>query len=226
MIACLDRNTGKTLWSAKGNGQTSGYCSPCLVDHGGRQLLITMMAKSVVGVDAKTGEFLWSAKHITEYDVHANTPFYHNGFLFIVSGYGTGSQMFKISSDGSSIEKVWTQSAMDTQMGGTVLVDGFLYGCGHNRRGWHCVEWETGKVRYSQRKFGGRGNTIFADGKLYCYSEQGDVILMDPNPEKFSVISSFRIREGSGNHWAHLVIRDGSLYVRHGEVLKVYDISG
>lgn len=226
MIAALDRHSGKTLWSVKGNGQTSGYCSPLLVDHGGRRLLITMMAKSVVGVDAGTGKFLWSAGHITDYDVHANTPIYHEGFLFIVSGYGTGGQMFKISSDGSAIEKIWAQSAMDSQMGAAVLVDGFLYGSGHNRRGWHCLEWETGKVRYAQRKIGNKGNIIYADGKLYCYSERGDVALVEPDPEDFKVISSFRISEGSGPHWAHLVIHSGRLYVRHGGVLKVYDISG
>jgi outer membrane protein assembly factor BamB len=226
MIAALDRHSGKTLWSVKGKGQTSGYCSPLLVDHGGRRLLITMMAKSVVGVDAGTGKFLWSAGHITSYDVHANTPIYHEGFLFIVSGYGTGGQMFKISSDGSAIEKIWAQSAMDSQMGAAVLVDGFLYGSGHNRRGWHCLEWETGKVRYAQRKIGNKGNIIYADGKLYCYSERGDVALVEPDTEDFKVISSFRISEGSGPHWAHLVIHDGRLYVRHGGVLKVYDISG
>jgi outer membrane protein assembly factor BamB len=226
MIAALDRHSGKILWSVKGNGQTSGYCSPCLVDHGKRRLLITMMAESVVGVDAQTGEFLWSAGHITDYNVHANTPIYDKGLLFIFSGYGTGGQMFKISPDGASIEKVWAQGAMDSQMGAAMLVDGFLYGSGHNRRGWHCLEWETGKVRYSQRKIGNKGNIIFAGGKLYCYSERGDVALVEPNPEDFEVISSFRIREGSGPHWAHLVIRDGRLYVRHGEILKVYDISG
>jgi hypothetical protein len=60
---------------------------------------------------------------------------------------------------------------------------------------------------------------------LYCYSERGDVALVKPNPQKFEVVSSFRIRKGSGEHWAHPVIRDGRLYVRHGDALMVYDIS-
>lgn len=225
IIAALDRHTGKTLWTVKGNSETSAYCSPLLISHGGRRLLITMMQKSVVGIDADTQEFLWSARHVTDYDVHANTPIYHEGNLFIFSGYGTGGQMFKISSDGSSLEHVWSQSSMDSQMGGAVLLDGYIYGSGHNRRGWSCLEWDTGKVRYTERQIGNKGNIIFSDGKFFCYSERGDVAVVAPDPEEFRVISSFRLREGSGPHWAHLVIRSGRLYVRHGEVLMVYDIS-
>ena len=46
-----------------------------------------------------------------------------------------------------------------------------------------------------------------------------------PIPDDFEVISSFRVRQGSGPHWAHPVIHDGILYIRHGDVLMAYDIS-
>ncbi|MCP5108904.1 MAG: PQQ-binding-like beta-propeller repeat protein, partial [bacterium] len=42
MIAALDRHSGKTIWKIKGNGEKSGYCSPCLVKHGNTRLLLTM----------------------------------------------------------------------------------------------------------------------------------------------------------------------------------------
>jgi hypothetical protein len=48
--------------------------------------------------------------------------------------------------------------------------------------------------------------------------------LVKPNPEKFEIISSFKISKGSGPHWAHPAIFDGKLFVRHGEVLMVYDL--
>ena len=225
MVAALDRHTGRTIWKIKGNGETSGYCSPRIVEHGSRRLLLTMTQRSLVGLDADTGEYLWRQSHVTDYDVNANTPIYRDGEVLTVSGYGTGSQLFRISRDGSRVERVWGQSRLDSQMGAAVVVDGFIYGSGHNSRGWHCVDWNSGKVRYSARKIGNKGNIILADGLLYCYSERGDVALVRPNPDEFEVISSFRVREGSGPHWAHPVIKDGRLYVRHGEVLQVYDIS-
>jgi outer membrane protein assembly factor BamB len=224
-IVALNRETGETIWDIKINEETSGYCSPCLVRHGQRRLLLTMTAKSLVAIDADSGKFLWRKSHITDYDVNANTPVYYNGRVFTNSGYGTGGQMFQIAPDGNSAEKVWTQKNLDSQMGAVVVIDGYIYGSGHNRRGWHCLNWLTGGVQYSARKAGNKGNIIFADGMLYLYSERGDIALVKPNPEEFELISSFRIKEGSGEHWAHLVIKEGRLYIRHGDSLMVYNIS-
>lgn len=225
MIVALDRHTGKTIWRVKGNGEKSGYSSPCLIKHGNRRLILTMTARSVVGVDADTGEYLWRSPHVTEYDVNANTPLYHDEFIFTVSGYGTGGQMFKLSEDGKKVNRVWSEGTFDSQMGAAVLVDGYIYGSGHQRRGWHCLDWKTGKVQFSERAIGNKGNIIYADGMLYCYSERGDVALVKPDPKQFEVVSSFKIKQGSGEHWAHLVIKNGRLYVRHGDVLMVYGIS-
>ena len=224
-MAALDRHTGKTLWTVKGNGEKSGYCSPCLVQHGNRRLILTMTARSVIGIDADTGEYLWRQSHVTSYDVNANTPLYYNGNILTVSGYGTGCQMFKLSDNGKGISKVWEEETLDSQMGSVILMDGYIYGSGQNRRRWHCLDWKTGDIQFSERAIGNKGNIITSDGLLYCYSERGDVAIVKPNPEKFEVVSSFRIQKGSGPHWAHPVIKDGRLYIRHGDVLMVYHIS-
>jgi outer membrane protein assembly factor BamB len=224
-VAALDRHTGKTIWKTKTNGDQSAYCSPYIVRHGSRRLLLTMTQKSVIGIDADTGDFLWDYEHVTEYDINPNTPFYQDGFMYVTSGYGTGGQMFKISKDGGSIEQVWSQKTLDSQMGSFIVLDGTIYGSGHNNRGWHGLNWKTGEVQFSDRVLGSKGNIIFSDGMFYCYSEKGDVGLVKPSPDKFEVVSSFKVKMGSNEHWAHLVIKNGRLYVRHGEALMVYDIS-
>lgn len=223
-IAALDRHSGDTIWKIEAGGDTSGYCSPCLVRHGKRRLLITMTGSSVVGIDADTGNYLWRHSHVTDYSVNANTPIYQNGFVYTVSGYGTGGQMYELSEDGTVAKRVWAQKKLDSQMGAAVLIDGHIYGSGHNNRGWHCLDWETGRVRYTSRKLGNKGAVIAADGMMYCYSENGYVGLVKPNLQEFELVSSFRIKMGSGEHWAHPVIKDGRLYLRHGDALVVYHI--
>lgn len=69
------------------------------------------------------------------------------------------------------------------------------------------------------------GNTIFADGLIYTYSEAGEVALIDPNNGDWNMISSFKVPYGEKQHWAHLVIHNKRLYVRHGSSMMVYDIS-
>ena len=71
-----------------------------------------------------------------------------------------------------------------------------------------------------------KGSIIAAEGMLYIYEEKrGYVGLLEATPEKFDLISSFRVTEGrSGPYWAHPVIHDGILYLRHTNALMAYDI--
>jgi outer membrane protein assembly factor BamB len=224
MMVILDRLTGKTLKVIEGNGEKSAYCSPAIVSHNGKRLLITMTGESLVGLDAESGDFLWGQFHKTKYDINPNTPLYIDGYIYAVSGYGTGGQLVKLTEDGKGIKPIWSDKKLDSQIGAAVIVDSYIYGSGHKNKGWHCIEWKTGNVQYTEKELGNKGNIIFADGLLYCYSEKGDVGIVRPNPKKFDVISSFEISKGSGPHWAHPVISDGKLYIRHGDVLLVYDI--
>jgi hypothetical protein len=120
----------------------------------------------------------------------------------------------------------WADEELDSQIGSVIIYNGHVFGSGHKNRNWHCIELMTGEVKYSARELGRKGSIIFADEMLYIYSEKGDVGLVKPNIEKFEVVSSFKIKNGSGEHWAHPVIKNGRLYVRHGDVLNIYNIAG
>jgi len=224
-IVLLNRHTGKTIKKIKINGQTSTYCSPRIIDHNGRKIVVTMLAKSLVGFDLKTNKVLFQAEHETRYDINPNTPLYHNGYIYSVSGYGTGGQLFKLNKNGTKLTKVWEDEELDSQMGAAIIVDGYIYGSGHKNRNWKCIDFKTGKMQYESRKLGRKGNIVYSDGMLYLYSEKGDVALVKPNSEKFEIVSSFRLREGTGEHWAHPVIKKGRLYVRHGDDLNIYNIA-
>jgi len=69
------------------------------------------------------------------------------------------------------------------------------------------------------------GSVIYADGMLYCYSEDGNVGLVRPSPEKCQVVSTFKVTQGDGDHWAHPVVSHGLLFIRHGNALLCYKIT-
>ena len=223
-VIALNKNTGKLIWSSNGNGELSAYCSPIIITLPTRKVLVTMTQKSILGLDAETGKKLWSHEQTNEWSVHANSPLYDNGYLYCVSGYGCGGVMLKLSTDGSSISQVWKNSDLDSRMGGIVLLNGKIYGLGDKIKGLHCIDWKTGKeIAYDKmnNKF---GNIISADGMLYTYDESGEIALIEPTLTGFKKISSFKVPFGSAQHWAHLVIENGRLYVRHGNSLMVYDL--
>ena len=48
--------------------------------------------------------------------------------------------------------------------------------------------------------------------------------LVKATPEAFDIVSSFEVAKGAKEHWAHPVVCDGRLYVRHGDALMAYNI--
>jgi len=223
-VLALNKDTGKLIWSSPGNGEKSAYGSPLLIQMQGRKLLVTTTEQSLLGLDAETGKKLWRQELVNTWAVHPNTPLYENGMLYMTTGYGTGGYMLKLSADGSQVSKIWSNATLDPKTGGVVLLNGRIYGFGDKNRGFHCIDWATGKTISSNTFNNKGGNIITADGMLYAYDEGGEVALLQPTPDGFKKVSAFKVPYGSAQHWAHLVIHDGKLYVRHGEALMVYDI--
>lgn len=222
-VLALNPDNGKLIWKSAGNGESSAYCSPLIVNLSKRKLLVTHTSNSIIGLDAANGKLLWKFEHTNQYAVHPNTPLYSNGQLFCFSGYGKGAVMLKLADDGSGVSKLWESVKFDNQMGGAVLLNGKIYGSGHRSKSWFCLDWVTGKEIYSE-KITGNGNVIYADGMLYCYGDNGEVVLAEPTDSGFKKVSSFKVPFGANQHWAHLVIENKKLFVRHGTSLIVYSI--
>ncbi len=222
-VIALNPDDGSLIWKSKGRGEASAYGSPALVKLANRHLLVLHTAKSILGMDAADGKLLWSVDQPNAWSVHANTPFFHEGYLYCVSGYGKGGVMLKLSDDGGSVQEVWRNTNLDNRMGGFVVLHGKIYGSDDGGKAWYCLDWKTGVSMYSE-KITGKGNIISADGLLYLYGENGEIVLADPLMDSFKKISSFKVPFGTDQHWAHLVIGSGRLFVRHGGSLMVYDV--
>jgi outer membrane protein assembly factor BamB len=221
-MVALNKTTGETLWTSKGLSELSAYCSPTLIERGPNRLILTLVEKSIIGIDATTGKVHWTVPHKVSYDIQAVSPAYENGIMCVTNGYRHGCHGFALSADGTSIEKKWSEKSLDVHHGGVVLVDGNLHGAS-TRGQWICLELATGKVKFSD-KLVGKGSVICVDGMLYTYGEKGQVGLVKINPDGYEMAGSFRVQKGSKQHWAHPAISDGRLYIRHGEALMAYDI--
>jgi outer membrane protein assembly factor BamB len=222
-MVALNKNTGELIWSSPGEGTESAYCSPQYIGDQPVPIIVTSSLEHIIALNADTGEKLWSFPQTSEYNNHPNTPIYHNGMIFSTTGDGGGSVMLRLEDGGKAVEEVWRNPELDTQMGGAVKVGNYVYATGHKNRFFFCLDWNTGETLYSVRDLA-PFSVISADGMLYCYSERGEMGLVKPDPEKFEAVSIFRITLGTDQHWAHPVIHDGVLYVRHGDALMAYSV--
>lgn len=233
VLVALSKKDGSMIWKTEAIGGVRAYASPMLINHNGRRLILAQTSVHIIGVDPDNGQIIWKYDLKTDHTVegrrnNTNTPIYHKGEIFVTSGYDAQAVMLKLSDDGSSVSLKWTSDVLDTHHGGVVLVNGYLYGSNWLNNGmgnWVCLDWETGKVKYETEWYN-KGSIIYADNRLYVFEEkQGHLGLVEPDPGKFRVISSFKVKKGTGPFWAHPSIYNGYLLVRHGDVLMVFDIT-
>ncbi|OFY57851.1 MAG: hypothetical protein A2V50_04715 [Bacteroidetes bacterium RBG_19FT_COMBO_42_10] len=240
MTIALDKATGSLIWKSASLNDGPAYVSPILIDYAGKKIIINVSLQYIFAVDASTGDILWSVSHVEAIDseksiaiwpdaplIKCVTPLYNNGRIYVTGGYDHGSIMLSLNDDGTNVSVDWTDTVLDVHHGGVVLLDGYIYGSNwlSNADGnWCCLDWSTGKKMYEEH-WKCKGSIISAEGMLYIYDEKtGFIGLLRPNPEKFDLVSSFRMKEGSGPYWAHPVIHNGNLFLRHGNALMVYNI--
>ncbi len=225
-VVALNKSNGETVWATKGINDKASYCSPAIVTHNGHRILLTETETLVVGVNPHNGALLWTYPHKTEYNIHAVTPVYSNGLVYYSGGYGSGGGALELSADGAAVTSKWEDKKLDCQHHGVVLVDGYLYGTGHKNNQLVCLEMATGKLMW-QSKDVKQGNVIYADGLLYVYEgpKAGVVDLVKVTSAGMELAGKLTVTEGADKHWAHPVIANGRLYIRHGDALIAYNIA-
>jgi outer membrane protein assembly factor BamB len=226
-VIALDRFSGDLIWTSKGFGEPSAYCSPILIRHNGSRLIVTMTASSVIGIDADNGENLWRIEHRQGNKINANSPVYVDGRIYCASGNADtleGHVMIRLSANGRSADTGWRIENKHNLLGGLILHEGNLYSSGYNKKEFYCIDALSGEIRYISDQLTG-GALIYADGLFYCYGTDGTLALVKADGEGSNVVSRFEIALGTDQHWAHPVIHKGRLYMRHGNALMCYDIS-
>jgi len=224
-VAAIDKKTGQPVWAARGVEDKAGYASPVAIECGGLRIILTMTSGAVIGANARNGDLLFRYPHKTNFDVNATNPIYHEGHVFITSGYGSGSEMLKLDVRGNqaSVTKKWENKDLDNHHGGVVLYEGHLYGA-DSKGNWICLDWNTGRKVYAEKGVG-KGSLTLAGGMLYTYSENNEMGLAKATPDGLTLVGRFRVpKGGDGNSWAHPVVCGGRLYLRHADKLYAYDI--
>ncbi|MEM1176867.1 MAG: PQQ-binding-like beta-propeller repeat protein [Acidobacteriota bacterium] len=216
-VVALHKKTGEVVWKSTGLSQKSAYCSARLEEIGGKEVLVTLLSDGIVGLDPANGKKLFGHELKVSYDIHAVSPLLAGDTLIVSHGYGQGTRGYKVTA--SSIKEIWHQKKLDVHHGGGILHNGHFYGAA-DKGTWYALKIEDGSIALEARRLG-KGAIIYADGRLYGYNERGRVLLVDP--ADLSVKGEIKITEGEGQHWAHPVISDGVLYIRHGDAMMAFD---
>ena len=232
MGIAMNKRTGETVWEAApaADGAPTTYTTPYLFEFEGTRVVTVMSNVTVEGLDPATGRTLFSIPWRNSRSVHCTMPIYHNGHLFLSTGYDGGTaRLFRLAKNANgtiTATEMWVSPRFNNHHGGVVLVGDHVYGTNHDGF-WCSINFMTGEIGYTFRDgTAGKGSVHYADGLLYGLTERDrTVLLIKPEPTEFVLVSSFALpNEVAGPSWAHPVVIGGRMYLRHGQYLYCYDV--
>jgi len=230
LMAALDKRDGRTIWTTDPLAEDRAtHCSPILFRYGGRRVIANCSSAHGLGVDADTGNLLWTVPLKNRFGTNISTPVYDSGRIFFVTPYTQHGRLYSLIANekGIAADHIWTNLSLDTVTGSGVLVDGLLFSAGYKKsKWWFAVDWKTGKTKYELKDFT-TGAAIHADNRLYCLDEQGNAGLLKIAPDKLEIKGRFSITEKRvKDAWTHPVLLDSRLYLRYHDTLFCYDVKG
>ena len=220
-IVALRKNDGSLIW--KSDGEPAGYSSAVLHEAGGVRQAIFFTHTRVVGVDVNTGKRLWSYEPVANGVANIATPIVQGNRVFVSSDYGTGAALLELTPAGGGMraKEVYFTREMRNHHSSSVLVGDYLYG--FSGVTLTAMNFNDGRVPWRDRSVG-KGSLVFADERLYLYSEGGWVGLAEANPEKYVEHGRFQLKTGNLPTWSHPVVSGGKLFLRDQDAIYAYDV--
>jgi len=232
-IVALNKKDGSVIWkSAIPGGEPAAYASAIVTQAAGRKQYVQFLHKGVVGVDAKTGEFLWRYDKTASGPANIPSPVAHDGLVYSSNARRFGGGLVALKADGNGVtaKEVYFERAVPNTLGGQVLLDGYLYGT--NQQGLVAAEFATGKIAWEAGE-GGPGSVLHAEGLFYVHYENGDVALVEASPKGHEVKGKFtppgpppHLQGDRQAAWAYPVVANGRLFIRDLGTVWCYDVKG
>ncbi len=219
-VVAYDHRTGARLWSALDDRQS--YSSPMLVTIDGVRQILTVSATRIMGLDPANGRLLWEHPWVTMYDVNAGQPILlGEKRVFMSSGYDHGAVVIEITMNGGrgAVKEIWQNNRMKNQFTSSVLHDGYIYGLDESILA--CIDPETGRLMWKGGRYG-YGQIALASGHIIVLTEDGDMALVKPDPQKHVELARFPVLDGKT--WNHPAFSDGRLLVRNLKEMAMFDL--
>ena len=220
-IVALRKNDGSLIWQTEGDD--AGYASAVLHKAGNVSQAIFFTSQRALGVDVNSGRHLWSYRPVANGIANIATPIVRGNRVFLSSDYDTGSALLELTPSGNDVRarEVYFTRQMKNHHATSVLIGDHLYG--FDSAILTALKFDTGEVAWQNRSVG-KGSVVFADERLYLFSEGGVVGLAEASPAAYREHGRFEIKTGRRPTWSHPVVSGGNLFLRDQDTIYAYDV--
>jgi outer membrane protein assembly factor BamB len=218
-LVAFDKKTGQVIWRC--GDDIAGYATPYPFTFEGQRYIAGFTGVSAIIADAETGQLMWRTSWETSWNVNASSPIFHDGHLFLSSGYDTGCGLFKLTKAGTELkaDAVWKSNVLMNKFQSCILHDGKLYAS--DQRALICADLLTGQELWRKPRIK-YGTLILADGHLILLTQDGQLQIAKVSTAGFEPTTAVGILDG--RCWTVPVLHQGRLYARNLERLVCLDL--
>lgn len=206
---------GKVVW-AKGS-IPNAYSSPLLINVNGLDQLVQVMDGLVFGLNPLNGDLQWQMPFRAAYGIAVSTPVWGpDNLLFVSAEYGAGSKMIHLERAGMQIKatEAWSSARIRLHHGNAMWIGDAVYltsGGKGSQAILSAVEARSGRILWQERSIA-KATFVWADRKLITLDQDGNLMLAEPSPGGFKVISKAELLTNLS--WTPPSLVGTKLYVR------------
>lgn len=230
-LVAIDPATGKDLWKqvrptdALMESQES-YATPIPYEHDGKSEILVLGGDYLTGHDAATGKELWRCGGFNpkkgEWMRIVSSPVTSGDMIFATGPKRVPLSAVKAGGSGdiTATHVAWQFTEFPPDVCTPVVYNDKLYVLDGDKQTLTCLDPKTGEKKWSG-SLGVRENfkssPTAADGRIYCLSERGTVVVCDAGAE-FKVLATVALGGGEPSRSA-IVASQGQLFIRLAEKL-------
>jgi len=217
-VVGLDKHTGEQIWRTERQLEPAkgfSFCTPTILNTGGRSQAICPGSGGVWSYDPKTGKQLWRVAYGEGFSV-VPRPVIAHGLVYVCSGFGDG-QLFAIDPTGSgdvTDSHVKWKIKKGVPNSPSLLVVGDAIYMVNDGGVASCVDAISGELHWQQRFQGAfSASPSFADGMIYFQNETGATTVVRPDRE-YQEVARNKLGDGRSRTFASFAFVNSAILLR------------
>jgi outer membrane protein assembly factor BamB len=239
-LAAFRTSDGGMEWSSQ--NETVTHTTPIVTTLYGTRQVIFATRTGLVSLDRTTGDFLWKFTYpFAPIDTSMGAgPIIYSNIVYCTAAYARGAAAARVQFDNNTwtVTRLWyknynSELAYRSIWMTPVCYQGYIYQlCGENSTFLYtplsCIDLSTGALKWSVNNFG-MGGLILADSNLLVLTEDGQLVLAQPNPNAYTELARYQAfnftYDAPGKCWQHPTVSNGRIYAHSTREAVSFDVS-
>ena len=185
--------TGEPAWA--GGSSRAGYSSARLAKLHGETQVVIFNQDGLAAHSPEDGSIRW------EFDWNVECPHVSmpvtlpDNRILLSLGYGKGSKLVQVDFENGSFaaRELWKSNRMKAKFTNLIFHNGHVFGLDDGI--FACIDTGRGRRKWKDGRYG-HGQILFRGNHILVMAENGEVILLEANPEKQVELTRFTALDG------------------------------